>query len=264
MAQEIKVSVITCAYRDLGLFQEQMQGIADQAIKEVEWIVVDDRLAPECPNQRGYVLQGKDFPVLHVPPRRYSPDFAAASAWNTGLLHARGKLAYFMNEYVTLGPDTLAKHWRAYEMFGPKVIISGPLNPEPESGHGHSRHPERMLEGGIGEIVDDDLLGGWYWAGRNDSADLATAIACNGFDERCDGQHGGQDVEFARRMVTAGCRYLFVTDGEAFMHTYSGSKGGQGQKVGWNILYNSAKAGRTWAQNDWVIANERTKAAAAA
>ena len=253
----VKISVITATYRTQVLdgrdfLLSQAKGLAEQTFQDFEWIVIDDLY--------GYrdITFGEEgiTPVWYGPPRGgVKTHFAAASAWNTGFIHAQGELVYFMNDYIGLSPLVLERHWQLYQDYGPKVIISGRLvgmKCEPEV-----RKPEQGVGDQVGEVVSEEYIRRWYWAGRNDSAPLESILDANGFDERCDGAYGGQDCELAMRLVRLGCRYLIDEREPAYEYVHPGRKPSPGQGVHWQELFASASAGRTWAPNDWVIREHR-------
>lgn len=253
----MKVTVITATYRVDDMLERQAACLEDQTLDDFEWVVVDDHHADRVPPETS-------FPLTFVPPREVKDVFAPASAWNTGFLYANGDLAYFLNDYMLPTPKVLERHWELFERYGPAVIISGQIVP-PSTQEVH-RMPQRHIEPRKGPIVLDydtsetkdwDHIKRWYWAGRNDSAGMAKCFEVNGFNEQLDGQYGWQDVEFAARMVNAGCRYIIDLKEACIEYAHNRGKKtpmpGDGESL-FNVMMNT-KA--TWAHNAHNLAEER-------
>lgn len=250
------ISVVTATFRPGAFLLEQAKGLMRQTFTDFEWIIVDD-LHAERAEDFANLIAASTFPVRHIPPRVLKQEFAAASAWNSAFPYCRGELCYFMNDYVGLAPDVLARHWALYQQYGPDVIISGPLTAMAGATQAEGRPADVMLTDKVGEITTVEKIRRYYWAGRNDSAPLARILEANGFDERCDGAHGGQDVELAMRLVNLGCRYLVDHEAMAFEYPHQKGKIEPGHAVDWKELFASAQGGRTWAPNAWIIKDAR-------
>ena len=250
-----KISVLTATCRPWDMLLHQAKDLEAQTFRDFDWVIVDDLLHPDCPNKRDVQLHAS-FSITHVPPRVYSEKIAEAVARNTCLIHATGELVYFMNDYIRPAPGVLQRHWQIYQEYGPKVMISGPLEPE------QNRRPETMIGDGVGEVLSDHLMGGYYWAGRNDSAPLEGCLAVNGFDERADGDKGGIDVILARHLANWGCRYLFDTLISCREEQHHPAKAGIGGHYAahWDSLYQDARNTKAiWTPNSWSIEDERAE-----
>ena len=273
----IDVTVLTIAYKP-GYIDTMAQALKDQTLDHDrwEWILVDDI----CDKRREAVreLVGSNMHFLHIPPREIKPYSATGIAVNTGLAQARGKLVYFMADYMYPHPSCLERHWQIYQEFGPKVFISGPIidaitqagrslfavDPAKASkqweqtiliGDELSIAMEGLpsltvgLKEGFNLLTEDNALSiwaqpftaqwpaapgvdwrmgyvslearglapdllkhygapTWWWAGRNDSADLKLLLESGGLDEGPPGKHGGLEVIWQQRMKDMGASYL--------------------------------------------------------
>lgn len=250
----MKITVLTATYRQGNLLQLQSDALSKQTFDDFEWVIVDD-----WHNNRKF-KPDTEFPTKWLPPRGGTkPYFAAASAWNTGFIVAEGELVYLMNDYIIMNdPTVLQRHWDLYQQYGPKVIISGPIDGTRGSGPIEKREGPLSLGDDVTELTDYEYVRRWYWAGRNDSMPLAEAIAVNGFAECLDGDYGGQDVEIAVRMMNNGCRYIIDRRVPVFELEHEPGKVRPGSKVHWETLIREQhESNSTWVDNGWSIADER-------
>jgi len=117
--------------------------------------------------------------------------FAAASARNTGLIHARGETVVAIDDCYEMSPrflELVASHAAAGRYVVP-VLHNGP-------------------------DAAQRFGGPWRVPGTNDhpggilAYPLATAIAINGYDERYDGSSCFEDIDFSARLERAGVRWV--------------------------------------------------------
>ncbi len=123
----IKVSVVIVTARP-GYIDTITDSLSNQTLSQDEWelILVDD-FAKERGKAVMEYIDGRIKNFIHIPPREVKPYSAPVMALNTGIVHCRGELVYFMNDYCYPTPGCLARHWEIYSKYGPKVIISGRL-----------------------------------------------------------------------------------------------------------------------------------------
>ena len=215
-----KITVLTITTRNLYL-SEQVNSLKSQTLQDFEWVVVDSHCA-ERPLILAHLIKGA-FSFTHIPDKK--PDYYATSqAFNTGLIYSRGELVFFMSDYILPHPDCLARHWEIYKRYK-NVMISGrsirmdcsPLeldtmlnsmggNIMGKDYRAGIKQDRTLLEPDLYEVKPTTSL--TWWSGRNDSAPLEAMLDCNGFEEEMDGGWGGQDGEFANRLMTYGLRHL--------------------------------------------------------
>lgn len=123
----IRVSVVIVTSRP-GYIDTIAESLGAQIMTQDDWelILVDD-LCKERYNAVKEYLSGRIKNFKHIPPRQMKDYSAGCMAMNTGIIHSRGELLYFMNDYLYPQAGCLARHWEIYQRHGPKVIIHGPL-----------------------------------------------------------------------------------------------------------------------------------------
>ena len=217
----IKISVLTPTCRD-QFTEVQVKALKQQSFKDFEWVLVNDLY--ERTKDKITSLINDAFRVTHIAPSIRESYPVIASACNDGLIHAKGELVFFMNDYVIPHPDCLARHWGIYQKY-PDAMISGrglqvgfkPEEIETKIGNevvvdyrtslfDNNFFKRERIEPDLYEAFRDGIQN--WWAGRNDSAPLEAILNCNGFDETFDGRWGGQDADLAQRLMTYGLRFL--------------------------------------------------------
>ena len=217
------VSIVYATARDEPAFEWFADGLARQLPDgaDVEMIVVDGRL-DDARARRFERAVGGRFALRHVAPkpspyqgphRLTSRDcFAAASARNTGLVHARAPYVVFADDCAVPMPGW----WRSVERAadGGVVVagayqkrremlvrdgrlVDGLLDPSGVDARwslGHDARPVR--------IVGGQLFGASFGAPRE------LLLAINGLDELCD-SIGGEDVQLGMRLERAGAPILY-------------------------------------------------------
>lgn len=217
----LKITVITASCRDTYM-KEQVEALKSQNFKDFEWVFVDD-LYDKRKGLLPHLIDGA-FPLTHIPPREIVPYVAISMAFNTGLIHCRGELIYFMCDYIIPRFDCIGRHWEIYQKYH-NVMISGRsiavgyptaiLNgfsgkiqgSDYRMGLFDQIFGKSKIEDNLFEAHQDDGIRNW-WAGRNDSAPLEAILDCNGFDEVFDGALGNTDADLAKRLRVYGLRYL--------------------------------------------------------
>ena len=218
-----RVSIVYPTVRDEPAFEWFADGLARQLPDgaEVELIVVDARIDDERERRFERVVAGR-FALRHVPPkpspyqgphRRTSRDcFAAASARNTGLVHARAPYVVFADDCAVPMPGW----WRAVERAAPPGdVVAGAYQKRWAMRVRDGRFVEgRLDESGVDarwSLGDDArpvrIVGGQLY-GASFGAPRDLLLAINGLDELCD-SIGGEDIQLGLRLEHAGATILY-------------------------------------------------------
>lgn len=247
----MKISVLTVTYR-LGHLDLTIDALKGQNFTDFEWLFVDELFDRRQDAIKEYI--GNAFPFWHVLPRETSQYTALASAMNTGLIYAEGKLVCFMHDYVYPHPEWLQRHWEIYQQFGPSVFITGPrivlqtkeqvLSALKQPITAFSQYPLLEFPQGKAQIApdlwecSDFAVTRSFYAGRNDSVDLNALVAVNGFNERHDKNYGLRDMDLAARLKVYGCHYLRDGRVPCFELPHARGKGEIGGREDPNTIHN--------------------------
>lgn len=186
-------------------------------------VVVVDRLHDAARGDRFRAAAAGRFPIVHVPPKpspwqgphrlTRADRFAAASARNTGLAHARAPYVVFVDDCAVLMPgwwDAVRRAARegavvagAYQRQREMVVregrlVSGRLDPVGVDG----RWP-------LGDDAGPVRIGGGQLYGSSFAAPRELLLSINGLDEMCDGL-GQEDVQLGLRIEAAGAAIGYV------------------------------------------------------
>jgi len=123
----MKVSVVVTTFRP-GYIDTIAESLSRQTMSQDEWelILVDDLFEKRRVAVADFV-RGRIKNFRHIPPRELKDYSSNCMTLNTGIVHSRGELVYFSNDYLYPSPGCLQRHWQIYTKYGPKVIIHGPL-----------------------------------------------------------------------------------------------------------------------------------------
>ncbi len=203
---ELKITVLTPTY-NLQYRDVQLDALEKQTFKDFEWIIIDDY--SDKPIKAS-------FPIIHEFPQIPVPYCAISSVMNDGLVKAKGKYVFFMNDYVVPDAECLDRHWETQERLSGCLLSGSSLsdNPPPECFcDGNLVNPDYRvglfatkafkwtgLGNGLFEIPRAGIQN--WWAGRNDRAPLTALLDCTGFDETFYGRWGGQNADRTARIMT--------------------------------------------------------------
>jgi len=265
----MKITVLTPTYQFLYR-DRQLKALEEQTFKDFEWIIVDDAYE----KNKGI---SAPFPLLHMSPSQPVPYVALAAAMNDGIVRARGKYIFFMNDYIVPSPTCLERHWEIQErttgclLSGQSLNMDNPPSSCYDKDNNLITRDYRMglFDGGYftREFMEDDLfetkrdgIQNW-WAGRNDSAPLNTILECNGFDEVFDGRWGGHDADMANRLMTFGLRYILDRNEKNLCYEYDHPRGNkkqcrteeEQQSLQYRIINPKVERGIYIANNQWFV-----------
>lgn len=218
------VSVITCTARVAPL-AVSAAALRAQSLRDFEWIVIDD-LYPQRSELLKQLALVHHLTIRYAPPYKLVSHFGYASAANTAIAMAAGRVCYFMMDYTIPAPWTIERHVLVHEGLGPRTLVSGRTfvpkpawtdeetwKPEWEGEHAW-QHDGRdrwqyLSQDEVGANCHRSLCSELWWAGRDDSAPTALLRELGGLEELFDGGHGYQDSEFGVRVAMLGGWHVF-------------------------------------------------------
>jgi len=240
----LKVSVVLPTNRPSGpIFA--LHSLAKQSFpqEDFELVIVDD--FPE--DRRGLVRDTAELlglwslKVLRSKPNYWRSNRLIGNARNTALIHVRGELVVFLDDYCWVRPRWLEEHWNTYKrspymMVGAMKAVKymrGVFDnldqlPPPSESEEHweererirawdsSEQKERAREVGHfwsdsrGERDKRNCGGGWFYT-CNAAAPLTKLIEVNGFDEQYD-LTSEEDIDLGLRLERVGCKFWYRPD----------------------------------------------------
>ena len=241
----MKISVILPTNRPSGpLFA--IHGLSRQTFpsEDFELIIIDD-----YPEDRSELIVGtsdlfdlENVSVLQSKPHYWRSNRLISNARNTGLIHVRGELVVFLDDFCWVRPLWLEEHWKTYKktpytMLGAmraveyaKNVYDGldelplpDISPEDEdqrisrmdwvTEEQKKRRRELSVHGASDTRGKKDVRncgGGWFYS-CNASAPLIKLIEVNGFDEEYD-LTSEEDIDLGLRLTRIKCRFWYRPD----------------------------------------------------
>ena len=117
-----EVSVLSTVFRPGGI-DVLLAGMRDQTFKDFEVILVDRRYEKRHKEVQE-MAWGYDVPLLHVPEHRRNGKWVSfASAWNTAIALARGRVGIFLADWMYTPPGWIEGHLKALD--GQRRYVAG-------------------------------------------------------------------------------------------------------------------------------------------
>ena len=242
----MRISVILPTNRPLGPVYG-LNALSKQTLpgEDFELIIVDDY--PE--NRSNMITETSDLlglenvSVLKSKENYWRSNRLISNARNTALIHARGELVVFLDDYCWIRPRWLEEHWKAYEegsytMVGAMRAVKyvpgrfdgldelPPPDPDEESywdereGLRDWDSPEQRkrakevkhfwVTDSRGEEPKRNCGGGWFYS-CNASIPLTKLVEVNGFDEEFD-LTSEEDIDLGLRLTRVGCKFWYRPD----------------------------------------------------
>jgi len=239
----MRISVVLPTNRPLGPVYG-LHGLSKQTFprEDFELIIIDD-----YPEDRSDLIADtadvfglENVSVLKSKEHYWRSNRLISNARNTGLIHVRGELVVFLDDYCWIRPRWLEEHWKTYEkrpytMVGAMQAVKyvphrfdnldelPPPDPDEES---YWDEREKLRDWDSPEqrkrakevkhfwVTDSRGLkpkrncgGGWFYT-CNASAPLGKIIEVNGFDEEYD-LTSEEDIDLGLRLERAGCKFFY-------------------------------------------------------
>jgi glycosyltransferase involved in cell wall biosynthesis len=254
----MKTSVIICFYNRLDMLPACLDSLSVSAAEFDEVVIADDGSSEEVVKELQELVKKCDFPVIHAWHPRQGPRRSATR--NNGIRHATGDYLIFLDADFALLPGAIHSHIEAakpgYFAAGRckytneeqcrKILTEGASEPLLEAIY--ASLPDEPIEKEHKRFVRYALLYRFHLApprkvsfGGHFSAFKKDIAAINGYDENFVGW-GGEDTDFASRMVRAGFRGTSVIKTARVLHLWHPTEmAGKHWKDGMNMKYYSRK-----------------------
>ncbi len=254
----MRTSVIICFYNRLDLLPACLDSLRGSSSEFNEVVIADDGSSADVVENLQKLIRKYDFPIIHAWHSRQGPRRSATR--NNGMRHASGDYLIFIDADFALLPGAIHSHVAAAK---PGYFAAGRCKYTTEEqcrkilAEGAS---ESLLEATYAELSDEPIekehrrfirysflrkfllaparkvvFGGHFSAFKKDIE------AVNGYDENYVGW-GGEDVDFASRMVRRGFRGTSVIKTARVLHLWHASEMGvRHWKEGANMEYYSRR-----------------------
>ena len=203
-------SVVVPTYQRRDLVVETVRALMAQEVPPLEVIVVVDGSTDGTADALRRLHAPFSLVVLEQPNR------GLAQARNRGAAAARGDLLLFLDDDMLAAPDLLVRVRAAHDRGADAVTGHIPTAPGtemfrlPGAVDWAEQRRERLLAA-EGPLPVGDVLGGQLSVRRE------VFDALGGFDDRrftVGGSYGGEDGDFARRLIAGGHRVVFTGCGQ--------------------------------------------------
>ncbi len=241
----MKISVILPTNRPSGPMYG-LHGLSKQTFpqEDFELIIVDD-----YPEDRSTLIVDtskllglENVLALKSKPHYWRSNRLISNARNTALIHAKGELVVFLDDYCWIRPRWLDKHWETYKKspytmvgamraveYTPNVYDGLDRLPTPEISAEDSeqtingmdwvteKQKERRRELSVYGATDTrgvqdvrNCGGGWFYS-CNAAAPLRKLVEVNGFDEEYD-LTSEEDIDLGLRLTRVKCKFWYRPD----------------------------------------------------
>ena len=216
----MKISAILCTARadypvttapDWHVLGGPLACLEAQTFRDFEWIIVD---LGHHHREAWLSTVAPSFPVRHVP---IAPNYwtahgrrARAHSLNTGIAEARGELIALFDDGWTFPPDWLERMWHWHERGAAVASLYKTARAPGEPAVWNDGREQMLLDG-----VCQGGGPGWppTYGGLSVSAKAARAVG--GYETLMDAGWGLEDIEFGRRLQSAG--YPVVLDARVYI-----------------------------------------------
>ena len=250
----MRTSVIICFYNRLDLLPACLDSLRSAATEFHEVVIADDGSSADVVKSVQELIKNYDFPIIHAWHPRQGPRRSATR--NNGIRHASGNYLIFIDADFAILPGAIRSHVeaarRGYFSAGRckyttedqcrKILAEGAsdslletiyagLTEEPIEKEHRRFTRYSLLYKFLLAPARKVVFGGHFSAFKQDIE------AVNGYDENFVGW-GGEDVDFAIRMVRGRFRGTSVIKTARVLHLWHPSEmGGQHWKEGPNMNY---------------------------
>lgn len=181
------ITVQICSHNRCDVLKIVMESLIDQTLspERFELVLVDDGST----DGTGTMVQNLEVPY-HVTYLRHERNAGLATARNTGMKAAQGKVILIIDDDVIADPHLLEEHWRIHQQYD-KCVCNGWVN--------HVTEPRRPAKP---RFTKADISTSFFWT-SNVSVKRRDLFAAGLFDEDFK-EYGWEDQEMGLRLMALG------------------------------------------------------------
>jgi glycosyltransferase involved in cell wall biosynthesis len=228
----MKISIILTTYRNGKLLDIQLLAFADQTFprEDYEVVIIDDASIYRKDQIENFAkTNGMNIQWMRGKKPYYRSLQNIGSGRNTGLIHSKGELAIFIDDYSYIKPEYLEKMWGIYKE-NPGYSPIGPVVGCWDSSYKRLKNNEFDIENGDKRSKRITTTGvklhcpsNWFYT-SNASAPLREIIKANGFWELADLTRE-EDVMMGLKLIKNGWKFCYANTPETTVyHLYHGKE----------------------------------------
>ena len=228
----MKISIILTTNRNGKLLDVQLPAFADQTFprEDFEVVIIDDASTSRKDQIENFAkTNGVNIQWMRGKKPYYRVLQIIGSGRNTGLIHAKGELAIFIDDYSYIKPEYLEKMWGIYKE-NPGCSPVGPVVGCWDSSYERLKNNEFDIENGDKRSALTKTIGvslhcpsNWFYT-SNASAPLREIIKANGFWELADLTRE-EDVMMGMMLNKNGQMFCYANTPETTVyHLYHGKE----------------------------------------
>jgi glycosyltransferase involved in cell wall biosynthesis len=273
----MKASIVICFYERIDFLEKCLDSLRSSAGDIHEVVIADDGSSDAAVDRVRELATSYPFPVVHAWHERQGPRRSATR--NDGVRAATGDYIIFLDADFAALPGAIRSHLEAAK---PGYFAAGRCKYTTEEQCKRileSAASDQLLETIYGELADEPIekehrrFVRYTWLyrfglssarritfGGHFSAFKKDIEAVNGYDENYVGW-GGEDIDFALRMVLSGCRGTSVIRSARILHLWHPREmGNKHWKEGANVGYLFRKKIKVFCENGLVRISDSNRA----
>ena len=206
-------SIVIPTYNKLPYLQVALRSLESLEYHRVsfEVVVVDDGSGDDTAAFLSDVRCS--FPLHFL---RHESNRGRASARNTGLRKARGKMVIFLDDDMEVVPEFLGAHLRGHKEGSGRVVLG---NVRSAPGVTRTALVRYLDSRGVHRLRPGQPVPFWYFATGNVSLERDLLLDVGLFDERFR-EFGGEDLELGYRLNRAGASFIYAPQAISLRRDY--------------------------------------------
>lgn len=229
MNPKITVITATARYGGIDIWKESLQR---QSFTNFDAILIDELWSHRFKEVLKFKEGDERLRYLPTPKKEEGKFWNLSKSLNSALSWSKGELVVFLQDYIWLPDDGLAKFWEKYKQEG-KCLISGVGNKSAEPSE--AAEPKGLVSIFNGPVpkptgvwfTDPRIKGRGFhicnpieWEGNWACAPMSIIEEIGGFDEDFDAGWGYDNVNFAERAQLAGYHCWLDEDNQCLGYSH--------------------------------------------